>query len=74
MAWFSLTGPNASHPDSYTLQGSQPTCPGTERICAIQANADGNNKPIITTALYAEMVDALDTQTPSANVKLKDRA
>lgn len=73
MAWFSLTGSQASNPNSYTLQGAQPSCPGTEQICAIQASADSNNKPVITNALYAEMVDALHDQTPSTNVKLKDR-
>lgn len=74
MAWYSLTGPNPTNPNDYTFQSSQPSCPGSEEICAIQANASGANKPVITQALLEEMVDALHNGAATANVKLKDRA
>lgn len=74
MAWFSLTGSNPTNPNDYTLQGSQPSCPGAEQVCAIQANEDANNAPDITTSLLEEMVQALHNGAATTNVKLKDRA
>lgn len=75
MAWFSLTGSDPTNPNDYTnVGGSAPsTCDGIEQICAIQADPDGNNKPTFTSALLADMVEALHFQTPSDTVKLKDR-
>ncbi|MCS3556611.1 MULTISPECIES: hypothetical protein [unclassified Sphingobacterium] len=73
MAWFILNASgNPTDPTNYTLQGSQPSCPGAEQICAIQANQNGT-QPEITTALLAEMVEALHDGAATTNVKLKDR-
>lgn len=75
MAWFSLN-PNGdpTQPNDYTLQSSQPSCPGSEEICAIQANNDGSNHPVINETLLTEMAQALNNGVATTNVKLKDRS
>ena len=73
MAWFSLNpGGNPTVPNDYTIQGSQPSCAGTDHICAVQATPDSNNKPQLTDALKYEMIIALDNRSASTNVSLKD--
>ncbi|GGH14624.1 hypothetical protein FAZ19_07315 [Sphingobacterium alkalisoli] len=73
MAWFSLNpSGNPTQPNNYTLQSSQPSCSGEDQICALQANNNGSGQPVITDALKNEMIVALHSRTPSANVSLKD--
>lgn len=75
MAWFQLGSGNPTDPSNYTLYtGNVNTlCPDNEQICAIQAEGDTSNKPIITAQLLADMVNALHNQSPSDTVKLKLR-
>ncbi|GGH10407.1 hypothetical protein FAZ19_01235 [Sphingobacterium alkalisoli] len=74
MAWFQLNpSGDPTNPSDYTIQGSQPSCPGTEEVCAIQANNDGSDHPVINEALLTEMTQALQNEAPTTNVKLKDR-
>jgi len=73
MAWFSFTGTNPNNPAHYTLVTSQPLCPGTEKLCAIQALNDGSNNPVISDPLQDEITQALQDGVPSTNVKLKDK-
>lgn len=72
MAWF-LLNPSGNPTDSqdYTFQSTTPSCAGSNQICAVQANPDANNKPELTEALKDQMILALHSRTPSANVKLK---
>ncbi len=73
MAWFSFTGTNPSEPSHYSLVSTQPTCTGAQSVCAIQANDDGDNNPILTNALKNEMIQALNDGVSSTNVKLRTR-
>ena len=73
MAWFTLnTGGNPTTSQDYTLASGTPSCTGTDQICAVQANADSNDKPQLTPALKDQMILALHNRSESANVKLKD--
>ncbi|MEN5085125.1 hypothetical protein ABE426_01510 [Sphingobacterium faecium] len=74
MPWFQLL-PNgdATDPNDYNAVGG-PSCSGINHICAIQASANTNNKPIITTPLRNEMITALDKKANSANVLLRTNA
>ncbi|NJI71963.1 hypothetical protein HCX49_01970 [Sphingobacterium kitahiroshimense] len=70
MAWFILTGSNPT--DSQDYDAATPSgCTGTNKICAVQANPDSNNKPELTDALKDEMILALHNRSASANVQLK---
>jgi hypothetical protein len=70
--WFSFTGTNPTLETDYTLVGSQPTCPGTDNICAIFADPDlSGTKPVITLALRNDMILALNASTDTTNVLLK---
>jgi len=72
MAWFSFTGTNPSDPAHYTLVPNQPSCPGTQSLCAIQASNDGSDNPVLTNPLKDEITQALQDREPGTNVKLKD--
>ncbi|MGA6119570.1 hypothetical protein [Sphingobacterium anhuiense] len=71
MPWFQLL-PNGdlTDPNDYNLVGA-PNCSGLKYICAIQASADVNSKPVLTTALRNEMLRALQTKSNSTNVLLR---
>lgn len=72
MAYFSLnTGGDPVDPQDYTLQASQPSCSGSNQICAIQAANDGNNHPELTEAVKDQMIKALNSRTSNATVSLK---
>jgi len=73
MAWFNFTGSNPTDASHYTLVGSQPSCTGAQSICAIQANNDGEDNPVLTNALKNEMIQALNDGLSSSNVKLRTR-
>lgn len=75
LKWFQLGSGSSTNPNNYTEYTGdvELLCPDNEQICAIQAEPNLSNKPIFTTALLAEMVDALHDQQPSDNVKLKLR-
>ena len=61
-------------PLDYDFVAVAPTCPGGSNLCSIFASLqliDGVTRPIITSDLSAQITAALNTNTPSANVKLK---
>lgn len=70
MPWFSFTGTDPVLPAHYTLVTSEPSCPGTQHICAIQASNDGDGNPVITNTLKNEMIRTLNARLSSTNVKL----
>ncbi|WP_282638700.1 hypothetical protein [Sphingobacterium thalpophilum] len=75
MAWFSFTGTNPSNPAHYSAPSSTPpscTSP-TEQMCALQANDNGSNQPVITDALKNEIINSLQNQVDGPNVRLKTR-
>jgi hypothetical protein len=71
MEWFQLTGSNPTQPSNYSPIGS-PSCLGEDQICAVQADNNGNNEPVLTEALKDEMIQALHDREPSANVQLRN--
>ncbi|MGA6117035.1 hypothetical protein [Sphingobacterium anhuiense] len=72
MAYFSLnSGGDPVDPQDYTLQASQPSCSGSNQICAIQAANDGNNHPELTESVKDQMIKALNNRTSNATVSLK---
>jgi len=61
-------------PLDYNFVAVAPFCPGGSNLCSIFASQqiiDGVTRPVITSTLSAEITAALNTNTPSANVKLK---
>lgn len=62
---------NPNSPSSYAKAHQAPVCIGTQQVCSIYAQVDNNNFPVITEALSNEIITALNTHTPSANVKLR---
>lgn len=71
MAWFQLNaGGNPTNSNDYNSVAA-PSCTGANHICAVQASADINNKPIFTTPLRNEMIVALNTNSSSTNVQLR---
>ena len=72
LSWFVNTDPNnPNNPLSYTKVSTPPTCDGITRVCAIFAQVDSNNKPIITTGLSTEISTALSNHEASDNVLLR---
>jgi hypothetical protein len=69
MAWFSYDSGNPTAPGSYSPVDGDPDCTTGSQLCAI--NASGSTQPTITAPLISEMLVAVVTQTPSANVRLK---
>lgn len=60
MEWFKLnSGGNAYNPSSYTLDPN-PSCIGNDTLCAILAEPDVNNKPVITGSLQTAIANALN--------------
>lgn len=73
MPWFQLnTGGDPTNPADYTSAGT-PSCSGSGKICAVNANPSGNN-PILTDALKNEMILSLHTGIAQPNVKLRGTA
>lgn len=73
MAWFTLD-PNSTDPtkpENYTLATGTPSCGGQNRICAVQAENDGSNKPELTEELKDEMIIALHNRSDRTDVKLR---
>lgn len=71
-SFFTNTNPNnPQSPSSYAIITGTPTCSGNQVVCAIYAQVDDNDKPIITTALSTEISTALNNHVSSANVKLR---
>ena len=73
--WFNYNGGNTGVSSNYSLHGATaPICPGaTQQLCAIHAENDGSDHPDLDINIALEMVEALQSQTNSANVKLKAR-
>ncbi|MNT82322.1 hypothetical protein D3C72_2220360 [compost metagenome] len=72
MAYFSLnTGGDPVDPQDYTLQASQPSCSGSNQICAIQATDNGSGEPVLSPTLKDQMIQALHSRTSNATVSLK---
>lgn len=75
MAWFSFNGGNPALPANYTLAGSEPNCGDTEeKLCAINATNNGSGAPILDAPILSEMVDALEQEHNTTNVRLKERS
>jgi len=71
MAWFQLeANGNPTQPTSYNPIAS-PSCSGSGKICAVQASDDGSGHPELTEDLKNEMIVALQSGSPSANVALR---
>jgi len=75
MPWYVFTPggstPNPANRNQYTLFGMfPPSCPGNEKICAIQS-MDSGGLPIMATSLLNEIIRALENRTESTNVLLK---
>jgi len=74
MPWYVLrVAPpgNTANPADYLRVHRKPVCPGSRRLCAIQAQDDGFNHPVITYTLLAEMATALHQSRETANVCLR---
>lgn len=72
MPWFILpSGLSPTNPVNYILVGVQPICPGTNRVCAINAVIGPGGFPVISGALKDQMIDALNMRTNHPNVLLK---
>lgn len=73
-SWFCNTNPsNPNSPASYNkISGFPQHCMGVSQVCAIYAQVDNNNKPMIPIALSDEITTALNNMLDSNNVKLKD--
>lgn len=78
MPWYKYQPPwnctscNPCDPNNYALIGNMPPVCLSPKIyvCAIQA-ADNMGKPIIPPILCIEILNAINTRTESANVKLE---
>lgn len=71
-SWFANINPfNPTSPVSYARAHQQPVCLGNQQVCAIYAEVDCNNFPIITEALNTEIITALNTHMNTTNVRLR---
>lgn len=71
MPWFQLkTGADPTLSPSYDPK-TTPTCSGSGKICAVNADDNGSGQPDLTESLKDQMILALQTGTPSTNVKLR---
>jgi len=67
-----LSGGNPNNPEHYLYIGTNPpNCPGSRKICCIQAYDNGNGKPLITPDLQSEMIMALNMQLDQPEVLLR---
>jgi hypothetical protein len=74
MEWFSFTGTVPGNPEHYTLTGSAPACQDPQQqLCAIQAENDGNDEPILDVTILTEIALAVNNQANEPNVRLKER-
>ncbi|MFD2556717.1 MULTISPECIES: hypothetical protein [Sphingobacterium] len=73
--WFQLnTGGNPTIPSNYAPVTGSPSCSGSGKICAVNANPDGNGDPDLTDALKDEMILSLHTGIAQPNVRLRGTA
>lgn len=71
LSWYILSlGHDPTTKYNYEKIYSEPTCCGSEAICAIRAFDDGNNHPLITEQLKFEMIAALWNNVETSNVRL----
>lgn len=74
MNWFQFNGGNPADSTNYTLVGSAPVCASPEeKICAIRTTKDSSSNPILDVAILSEMVEALELEYNTTNVRLKKR-
>lgn len=74
MNWFNFTGTDPSQPSHYTFTSGTPSCASpTQQMCALQADSDLGNNPVITENLKDEIILALQSQANTTNVRLKKR-
>ena len=72
LSWFKNIDPyNPNHPLSYIISSTIPICEGSTKVCAIYAQVDLNNKPIINLSLSSEISITLQNQVNSENVLLR---
>jgi hypothetical protein len=69
--WFLFTGSTPCLPTDYMLVGSQPSCPGSDQLCAVFADPDGTGRPIITPSLCCDISWALNHGVDTMNVLLR---
>lgn len=75
MAWFQLnTGGDPTIPSNYTPATGSPSCSGSGKICAVNANPGTGGNPVLTDALKNEMILSLHTGIAQPNVKLRSTA
>lgn len=76
MNWFQYDGTgSATDPLNYYIVATLPACPGTGKVCVINANIQfigGVMRPIITSALQTQITFALLTSTDFATVLLRN--
>lgn len=71
LSWYILSlGNDPTTKYNYEKVYAQPTCCGTEAICAIRAFDDGHNHPLISEQLKFEMISALWNNRETPNVRL----
>lgn len=71
-AWFSRQSlQDPTEESSYVISNVTPSCSGTAHICAVFAENNGSDQPILDDAIFRQMILALDSSTSSTNVKLK---
>ncbi|MDH5825853.1 hypothetical protein [Sphingobacterium faecium] len=74
MPWYSYTGSDPADSSHYTLSSGTPSCQDPqEQLCAIQAADNGNNEPELNIPILSEMVQALQSEANTTNVRLKER-
>lgn len=71
MAWFILKcGGSPTKKCDYTKINCEPSCCGSQTICAIEACSDEHENPIITEELKDEMLLALYNRQNSSHIQL----
>ncbi|QQD14260.1 hypothetical protein [Sphingobacterium sp. UDSM-2020] len=71
MNWFQLkANGDPTEPSDYSSTSS-PSCAGTGKICAVNANPDANNHPELTEALKDEMLQSIQSGVARPNVRLR---
>ncbi|GHE49658.1 hypothetical protein GCM10017764_35870 [Sphingobacterium griseoflavum] len=63
---------DVENPQNYTLLNDEPVCAGSNQLCSIHAPTNTQEKPVLDPQLVNEIMDAIDNQTSTTAIKLKD--